>query len=265
MIDVYVINLARSPERRAWMERELTKAGVAGTFVRAIDGRRFGGRCEPWLRSRNPLRPLTRAEAALTLSHRKAWRKFLASGAEHAVVLEDDVHLGEGFCDALALDWTRWRFDVVKFETMFDRVWLSRRGETAGARRLHRLGAEHHGSAAYLISRAGARKLLAATRDFELPVDIDLFGRTAIGRGLVVALQLVPAIAVQHHLHPCATRENALASTLQDSRGEAGAARKRDKPKGLERLRREARRLGEQAIRFIRLAPTQHRRRIPFV
>ena len=38
MTPIYVINLARSPERRAWMETELARVGVEGIFVRAVDG-----------------------------------------------------------------------------------------------------------------------------------------------------------------------------------------------------------------------------------
>ena len=38
MIPVYVINLKRSPERRAFMSKSLARAGVDPTFVTAVDG-----------------------------------------------------------------------------------------------------------------------------------------------------------------------------------------------------------------------------------
>jgi glycosyl transferase family 25 len=265
MIAVYVINLARSPERRAWMESELARAGVEAIFVRAVDGRRFSGRCERLSAANANGNALSRAETALILSHRKAWRKLLASGAGHAVVLEDDVHLGEGFRDTLALDWSRWDFDLVKLETTFDRVWLARRGEAAGGRELRRLGAEHHGAAAYLVSRAGAERARASTRRLDQPVDVALFGRRAIADGLVTALQLVPAIAVQDNLHPSADARASLASTLHESDRKAIAARrKRQRPAGVERVRREARRLWEKILRRIRLSPTMRLTRVPF-
>ena len=129
--------------------------------------------------ARSTARPiLSKAEAALILSHRKAWRALLASGAAHAVVLEDDVHLGRGFRDD-----ARPRLEPLRLRRrqagnlMLYKVWLSRRGEPAGERRLHRLGAEHLGAAAYVISRAGARKMLAATRRLTAHVDQTLFGR----------------------------------------------------------------------------------------
>ncbi|HWG06080.1 MAG TPA: glycosyltransferase family 25 protein, partial [Beijerinckiaceae bacterium] len=253
----YVINLERSPERRAWMEAELARAGVDGIFVRAVDGRRFGERC--------PQSSLSKAETALALSHRKAWRIFLASGAEHAVVLEDDVHLGRDFKPILALDWKRWEFDAVKLETLFHKAWHSRRGVAAGARKLHRLGAEHLASAGYLISRAGARKMLAVTRPVVEPVDHVLFGRGAMEDGRFVALQLVPAIVVQDGLHPNPTVRRELASTLhEDDRKRLAAQSRHDKPRGFHRLKREVRRIGDQLRRWFRLAPTMHRRRIPW-
>ena len=260
VIPIYVINLARSPERRAWMEAELARAGVQGTFVRAIDGRRFGARC-----ARDARGALSKAEASLIFSHRKVWRTFLASGAGYAVVLEDDVHLGRDFKLTVDLDWSRWDFDAVKLETLFHKVWHSRRSEPGGERRLHRLGAEHLASAAYLLNRAGARKLLAATRPLAEQVDQTLFGRRAIWEGEIRALQLIPAIAVQDTMHPDAAARPELASTLhEDDRKRVAEKRQREKPRGLERWRREARRLADQIRRWIRLAPTMRRRRIPW-
>jgi len=265
VIPVYVINLARSPERRAWMEGELGREGVAGIFVRAVDGRRFGARCDDAAKANPARRQLSRAEAALTLSHRKVWRRFLASGARHAAIFEDDIHLGKNIRQILDLDWTRWEFDAVKLETLFHVVWLERRGRPAGERTLHRLGAEHLASAAYLISRAGAKKMLAATRDFSKPLDHILFGRRPIGEGAFLALQLVPAIAVQDTMRPNAEKHSELASVLhEDDRKQLAAKAKREKPKGFERLRREARRLAEQWRRWIRLSPKMHRRRVPW-
>jgi glycosyl transferase family 25 len=255
MIPVYVINLARSSDRRAWMERQLAEAGVAARFVVAVDGRR----CRRETQAANAPRRLSKAETALILSHRKAWRALLASPAAVAVVLEDDVRLGRGFAETLALDWPGRGYELVKLETMFDKVWLSRAGQAMGARRLHRLGAEHHGAAAYLINRVGAKKMLGATRSLREPVDITLFGRAAIFGGSVEAWQLAPAIAAQQHLL-AGPGEPDFASALQADR----AATPRDALSLPQRLGREARRVVAQAVRVARLAPTMRRRRVEF-
>lgn len=256
MIPVYVLNLARSPERRAFMAEGLARAGVTGEFVAAVDGRA----------RRLPRHPrLSTAETALILSHRKAWRRLLASDADYAVVLEDDAHLGAGFADLLSADWGRLRFDLVKLETSFDRIWLTRRGVAFSGRSLRRLGAEHLCAAGYLVSRAGARKLIEATRALSEPVDQALFGRAAIFGGRVAAYQLDPAIVVQDNLHPDASARRGVASTLHESdRARLAEAARRRKPRGLARLAREAGRLFEQARRAVQLLPTMRRVRVPW-
>jgi len=254
MIPVYVLNLARSPERRAFMAEGLARAGVVPEFVAAVDGRAC----------RSP-QTLSAAETALILSHRKAWRRFLRGPAEFAVVLEDDTHIGEGFAALLGADWRGLDFDLVKLETLSDLAWIARSGPSIAGRTLRRLGAEHLASAGYLISRAGARKVLAATRPLAEPVDHTLFGRDAIFGRRVRAYQLFPAIVVQDNLLPDAAARRGIATTLHDSdRTKFAAAAKRAKPRRLKRLAREAGRLYQQARRILRLWPTMRRQRVPF-
>jgi glycosyl transferase family 25 len=247
MIPVYVINLARSPERRAFMAEGLARAGVAPEFVAAVDGRA----CRP---DRAPPAALSRAETALILSHRKAWRRLLASAAEYAVVLEDDAHVGEGFAELLDADWSGLSFDAVKLESLFGRVWIARRGRPVAGRTLRRLGAEHLASAGYLVSRAGARKFLSLTRPLAEPVDQTLFGRAAVLGRRVVVYQLDPAIVVQDNLLPQRGAQRGIATTLHEhDRVRMTEAARRAKPRGLRRLAREARRLYGQARRIARL------------
>ena len=230
---VYVLNLARSPERRAFMLDVCARAGVVAEFVAAIDGRAC----------RSVVTALSKAETALILSHRKAWRKLLAGRDDFAVVLEDDVHLGEGFSALIASDWAGLAFDVIKLETMFHRILAARSGARLGDRTLHRLRSEHVGAAGYVISREGARKLLRSTRRLDEPVDQTIFGRRAIRRGEIIAYQLVPAIVVQDNLRPAGRA--GLATTLHEpDRAALAEAARRVKPRGMQRLRREAARLG---------------------
>ena len=256
MIPVYVINLARSPERRAFMAQGLAKAGAAAQFVIAVDGRarRIQRLASPGI---------SMAETALILSHRKAWRLLLAGDAAFAVVLEDDVHLGEGFAALLAADWGAPSFDAVKLETMFDRVWIARRGAPIADRHLRRLGAEHLGTGGYLISREGARKMLAATRGLSEPIDQILFGREAVFAGRVRVLQLTPAVVVQDRLLPDASARREIATTLQEpDRQRLTEAARLNKPRGRPRLVREAARLLGQARRLAKLWPWMRRERV---
>ena len=176
MIPVYVINLARSPERRAFMLEVCARARVVPDFVAAVDGRAC----------RSSATALSMAETALILSHRKAWRKLLASQDDFAIVLEDDVHLGERFAALIASAFAGLAFDVIKLETLFHRTLVARDGARLGDRMLHRLRSEHVGAAGYIVSRDGARKLLQSTRRLDEPVDQTIFGRRAIRRGEIV-------------------------------------------------------------------------------
>ena len=253
MIPVYVINLLRSPDRRAFMLEQLAGAGVAGEFIAVVDGRAC--------RARGPAL-LSVGERALILSHRKVWRRLLASGASFGVVLEDDAHLGGGFAALLAADWRVHAFDVVKLETVSDRVWIARRGASLAGRTLRRLGAEHLGSAGYLVSRAGAQKLIAMTQRLDAPIDQTLFGYATVFEGRLRVLQLVPAAVLQDRLLPNA-RE--FTTTLQEAdRRQISEASRRNKPQGLARFVREVTRLVAQAQRIARLWPSMRRERVPW-
>lgn len=262
MIPVYVINLRRSADRREWMEQELARADVVAEFVGAVDGRRFAERCSGKL---GHVGRLSRAEAALVLSHRKIWRKLLASEDSYAAILEDDVHLGANFRDVLDFDWDRFSFDAVKLETLNHVVWLERRGVRIGDRELRRLGAEHLASAAYLVSRTGARKLMEDTRVLSAPVDQPLFGRKAIFSGRIQALQLFPAVAIQDNLLPDPAHRRELPTTLHETdRARIVEETRRNKPRGLLRFAREAQRLWQQAVMWGSLAPTMRKQRVPW-
>ena len=91
----YVINLARSPDRRSHTIAELEKRAIDYEFVEAIDGDELDlsdplvteDIAPPFLRA-NFHRPRV---VACALSHLSVHRKMIADGLEAALVLEDDV------------------------------------------------------------------------------------------------------------------------------------------------------------------------------
>ena len=86
MLEVYYINLDRSPERRAFMERQFDTIGVAAKRLKAVDGRDL----DPL---GHPHSSLSAPERGCLLSHRLAWTSLLESDATFAAVFEDDVRL----------------------------------------------------------------------------------------------------------------------------------------------------------------------------
>lgn len=90
----YVINLARSPERRAHIIDQLGKTQVTYDIVNAVDGRVLD------LNDTRIVDPAFAATSAAypgavgcALSHLKVYRRILDDGLETACILEDDVLL----------------------------------------------------------------------------------------------------------------------------------------------------------------------------
>lgn len=110
-LPVYLINLDGSEERLRSASRQLDEAGVGFERVPAFDGRAL--RIEEFP-DYDPVgamaymgRPLRGGEIGCYLSHLDCARRFLDSGAEYGVVLEDDMQLEPGFAEGLRIlaDW----------------------------------------------------------------------------------------------------------------------------------------------------------------
>jgi glycosyl transferase family 25 len=92
-VRAYVINLARSADRRAHITAGLRATGLDFELVPAVDARELdftdpatAARLAPSFLDR--FRP---GEAACALSHARVYERILAAGADAALVLEDDV------------------------------------------------------------------------------------------------------------------------------------------------------------------------------
>lgn len=89
----YVINLARSLDRRAHITAELRNIGLGYEFITAVDGRELdmtdGSLVDPAF-----LATMFRENSvACALSHQSVYQKIVADGADAGLVLEDDVRL----------------------------------------------------------------------------------------------------------------------------------------------------------------------------
>ena len=92
MIHAYVINLARSSERRAHVTAELEKTSIEYEIVEGVDGRDLNcadpQTIDPSVTGSSWFRP---GVAGCALSHLRVHQKILADGRDHALVLEDDI------------------------------------------------------------------------------------------------------------------------------------------------------------------------------
>jgi glycosyl transferase, family 25 len=89
----YVINLARSPDRRAEVTANLDRCGVDYEIVTAVDAQDldFTDPCVAGKVAATFFEKFRPGEAACALSHMSVYRKILADGRGWAVVLEDDI------------------------------------------------------------------------------------------------------------------------------------------------------------------------------
>ncbi len=164
-LPIYLINLPRATGRRAAMEARLAAVGLAYELVPGVDGKAEEKRLLatvdiPAFR-RNMGREVLIGGIGCYHSHLRVWERFLASGAPHALVLEDDATFGPDFREALELALrgaAHW--DLLKLNRI--RAKLPVAQGRLGRWSLNAYLGPNTGTGAYLINRATAAKLLPA-------------------------------------------------------------------------------------------------------
>ena len=171
-IQVFVISLERSTERRKRVEEQLNKTSIAWSFLNAVDGYAHPAMPESYKPSKvNRLQgyELTPGEVGCYLSHIKAWDSCL-DRQKITLVFEDDFVLSPRFEAVLG--------DLMEISPEWDLVRLSGIYKTEDQVLTHRdsynlvqnLG-EPCGTAAYLLNPRAAQTLLENTSDIYEPVD----------------------------------------------------------------------------------------------
>ncbi|MFZ1726341.1 MAG: glycosyltransferase family 25 protein [Albidovulum sp.] len=193
-LPVYVINLARAPERLAGIEGQLKRLEVAWQRVDAIDRKTVDAdavRGEFGASRLSRSFPATLGDICCSLSHRRVWEMLLASGAESAVVLEDDALLSASFgklvCSDLHGLLMRHQLGVLKLEH-WPGPQQSRRiplGEPFGPVlghadiNVYQMRSSFLGTCGYVISAEAVRTVLGRFPQMQVPVDHYLFGAAA--------------------------------------------------------------------------------------
>jgi len=160
-LPIYFINLDRSPDRLAFMERQFSWFGIQAKRICGIDGKQDA--IPTHLATQFPIESkMTVGEIGCYASHLVALSRFISEGHDVAVILEDDVTLRNDFIEvarqALAAAPAGW--EILHLSTAFKHpVQIARKFGTGSIVRYSRLPV---GTAAYAVNRAGAAKLLAA-------------------------------------------------------------------------------------------------------
>ena len=204
-IPVFIVNLARRPDRLDRLGGQLTSIGVAYQRVDALDATLASeAEIDRVARRSGPLGELGKGDRACTISHMRAWQALIDSGAAYGLVLEDDAYLAPDARAALtSADWIPPGVDLVKLEKFGDRPSTLLLGPEigrlpGGQRTIHRMRSRHVGGAAYILSRRAAAEGLALAGRIAVPVDHLLFnGNVSAFSRRMKPVIVRPAMATQ--------------------------------------------------------------------
>ena len=178
-LPIVFINLDRDAERRTRLLAELQQIDMPSERFPAV----WWADVPPeqasrWysddLNARQYYKPLRNGEKGCYASHIGAWQQLLASDAPALVVLEDDVRLRPQFADVVnAIAALQEPWDMVKLLGRDQEKTRSQRPLT-GNTVLVDYARVPSMTAGYVISRAGAVRLLERRQPFGRPIDVDL-------------------------------------------------------------------------------------------
>jgi glycosyl transferase family 25 len=204
-LPVYVVNLDRRPDRRAWMEEQLAAMGISPVRIAARDAAVVtDAEIEPEVATSGHLIRMGRGSQCNALNHFEIMRRLVASDAPAAVTLEDDIELSPDLAAFVAdASWVPEGIGIVRFEKWSRRVTRKLLGPKIGVspvagRAIRRLHSRVGGSGAYLVTREAAATILAGKGRLRHPIDHLLFNPniSPLSRQVGVAM-VVPALARQ--------------------------------------------------------------------
>jgi glycosyl transferase family 25 len=178
-VQTIIINLPSDDARWVDVRGQFQRAGLRPSFHEAVEGLELTPeQCRALYSDRlnrsqyhKPLRP---GEIGCYASHIAVWKQLLDSAQRCIAVFEDDIEidgdLGQvlGAIERLPLDWDLIKLVGRRRERPSEMLPLTERRTLIRYRRLPSL------TGAYVLTRRGAEKLLAARQPFGRPVDVDI-------------------------------------------------------------------------------------------
>jgi len=198
-VKVFVLNLARCPERLARVRARLDELGVPFERLEGVDDavlseaerRRHVSRFGWWCCS---LRPIMKGQVGCTLSHQNAYRRMVADGLDRACVLEDDVVLDARFPEVLARLDTELNAAQAQVALLFDhrdgRMDIPVETRPFALERVE----DSMFAEAYVLTRRAAEQILKA--NYPLRVMDDIWGRW-VRQGRIELYRSHPSVCTQ--------------------------------------------------------------------
>lgn len=188
-----VINMAEADDRLRFMSAQMAHFALEWERIEAVTPDTLEPPSDDpvWHRWQRPLRV---TEMALCASHMRAWQRVVEL-AEPCLVLEDDAVLAEGLTGFLSAVDGLPGLEHVSLETRSRKKFVARHMHPVAP--IRRMWQDRTGSAAYVVTPGGARKLLHHARTAGAPSDALISSTYALA-----SWQADPAMAVQ--LDQCA-------------------------------------------------------------
>lgn len=174
-LQTWVINLDRAPERLERISQQLQRLALSFTRLPAADARALrpeqrDALDEPAYRRKHGMTPLL-GELGCYLSHVQALHQFLASPAQFALVLEDDVLLHDSLPAVLkGLVHHADRWDMVKLSAVHSGTPVPVL-QVAPGHSLAVMLSRCTGASAYVVNRRAAQAYVAGLLPMSLPYD----------------------------------------------------------------------------------------------
>jgi glycosyl transferase family 25 len=233
---IFYINLDHETGRRDHTEAQLSALGltaerIAATVPADLPQQLLDQACNP-----NQRRFVSPGELACTMSHRNAWERIVNERLPMALILEDDVYLSKRLPRLLdVVEPFGATLDIIRLETQYDNIRLgppTYRDDGIALRPIHSVV---WGCGGYIVTQAGAAKLLGPLSRFNAPVDAIIFDYHFGLSKQLRTRQAVPA-GIANGSAAVTIQGSLFASTLEPSRSQ----RRLHEPTGLKRISAQA-------------------------
>lgn len=200
-LPIWLLNLERSPERRAFMEEQFKRLDLEYEIFKAVDGLQLSQDELACYSRQDALRcserELLPTEIGCALSHARIWQRIVEEGLEKVLVFEDDILIGTMMphilrvLDRLPPDW-----EFINFVSDAGRTVIG--DPVFDIHRVCRFNGYFNRLGAYMLTGNAAKKLLKHVYPIRWPADA-LTGLTHI-TGLI-AYGIDPQVAALRGCH----------------------------------------------------------------
>lgn len=238
-----VVSLINENERRQHIDSLFKKHNIEFDYFDAINKSQVDATLTAYKLAVHSDK-MSKGEVACYLSHYCLWQRVIDQDLPYLMIFEDDIYFSKSASELLNnCEWLPDDFDVIKLETMYDRVMINQGVHLVHDLKLCHMQSRHMGMAGYIISQKGAKKIVGMIQalGIERPIDHIMFDEL-IGQKESCLYQVSPAICIQDKI--INKQSIKFASGLEDTRNVWIVTK--EKPSRSKKLTRELSRVYQQ-------------------